>query len=186
MDKWQNLDNHNLLELFYKDQTRYAMCFESYVFRTLIDTHMKKVPTPIKLIERSIHSAYYCFTHLLKASGVLSEPEFAVLSDWYKCIKYHFPIKVDAVVYLQTTPDVAHERVKIRNREEEGGLSLKYLTDLPNVYEDWLVQHKYDDATPVVYVDANCSMQRVKEKYTALQNILQEGCRSSHIETTMI
>lgn len=50
----------------------------------------------------------------------------------------YLPIKLDAIIYLRTTPEIAFERVKKRNRPEEVEISLEYITLLHTLYEKWI------------------------------------------------
>ena len=40
---------------------RWAMPFQSYVQLTMLDNHLHQSAKPVKLMERSIFSARYCF-----------------------------------------------------------------------------------------------------------------------------
>ena len=42
------------------------------------------------------------------------------------------------MIYIRTTPKVAHERVKKRAREGESVIELKYLERCHQYHEDWL------------------------------------------------
>lgn len=54
-------------------------------------------------------------------------------------------------VYLRTTPEVVYERIKKRARFEESNVPLKYLKDLHEAHENWLVRRKYGLNIPVNY-----------------------------------
>ena len=45
-------------------------------------------------------------------------------------------------IYIQTTPEVALQRVIKRNRAGENNISLEYLTICDNYHNNWLVNNK--------------------------------------------
>ncbi|GBP29045.1 Deoxynucleoside kinase [Eumeta japonica] len=57
VQQWRDLRGWNLLEMMYKDPSKWAMAFQAYVSLTMLDMHRRPTSTPIKLMERSIFSA---------------------------------------------------------------------------------------------------------------------------------
>ncbi|CAG6018248.1 unnamed protein product [Menidia menidia] len=51
--------------------------------------------------------------------GKMPEVDYAVLSEWFDWITTNISIPVDLIVYLQTSPQTCHQRLKQRCREEE-------------------------------------------------------------------
>ena len=43
------------------------------------------------------------------------------------------------LVYLQTSPQVAYDRIKKRGRSEEGGIQMSFLENLNRLHEDWFI-----------------------------------------------
>jgi deoxyadenosine/deoxycytidine kinase len=68
IDKWLNLKGFNLIELLYKDINRWSFAFEHYAQLTRLQMYenFQNIDTkPVRLMERSIFSAKYCFTENL-------------------------------------------------------------------------------------------------------------------------
>ena len=147
LDIWQNLNGTNFLELVYKDQARWGMTFESLVTLTMMEGHLAdsqvegKRFNPVKVMERSIHSARACFMEQLKP--VMTEGEMAVLDGWYNMltVRPEFDTDVDLIVYLRTSPEVAMSRVLSRSRHEEEAIPLSYYQKMHQLHDDWLI-HK--------------------------------------------
>ena len=66
-------------------------------------------------------SARLCFAEVLKTEGKISDAEYAILDYWYKFLtnkeaKYPtgFDTEADIIIYLQTTPEVANQRINGR------------------------------------------------------------------------
>ena len=137
---------------------RWAMPFQSYVQLTMLEHHLQARPgRTVKLMERSIYSARYCFVENMYKSGVMEGSEFEVLDQWYNFAtgESGLDIGVDLIIYLRTTPEKALERMKERNRGEEAGVPLDYLKDLHNLHEDWLIHKKHPLPAPVLVIDAD-------------------------------
>lgn len=81
----------------YKDPSRWAMTFQSYVALTMLDMHQQPTATPVKLMERSLYSARHCFVEHMMRSGVMHPAEFAVLDEWFCFIQQHLPIQADLI-----------------------------------------------------------------------------------------
>ncbi|XP_039275973.1 deoxynucleoside kinase-like [Nilaparvata lugens] len=78
-------------------------------------------------------------------------------------------------VYLRSSPQVVYNRMLQRNRPEESGVSLEYLTDLHQHYEAWLMEG--DPASlpaPVLVLDVDQDLQQVTQMYARLQQCLLE------------
>ena len=140
---WQNLNGTNFLELVYKDQARWGMTFESLVTLTMMEGHLAgthaKGVNPVKVMERSIHSARACFMEQLKP--IMTEGEMAVLDGWYNMLtlRPEFDTDVDLIIYLRTSPEVAESRVMKRNRYEEEAIPFSYYQKMHQLHDDWLI-----------------------------------------------
>uniref|UniRef100_X1YYT3 Deoxynucleoside kinase domain-containing protein n=1 Tax=Capitella teleta TaxID=283909 RepID=X1YYT3_CAPTE len=159
-DRWRNIQGHNALALMYEDPERWSLTFQTYVQLTMLQTHLAKQEQAVKLMERSIHSAKYCFVENLHKGGVMPELEYIVLTRWFDHIIQNEDCSPDLIVYLQTNPEVLHERIRKRCRKEESGIPMDYLQDLHNLHEDWLIhQTHFSVPCPVLVLDANLELQ---------------------------
>merc|ERR1712029_595724 len=98
LDIWQNLNGTNFLDLAYNDQKRWGMTFESLVTLTMSEP---ETYLPIKVMERSIHSARACFIENLVPQ--MTQGEVAVLDAWYNLFNSssNMDMEVDLVIYLR-------------------------------------------------------------------------------------
>lgn len=72
---------------------------------------------------------------------------------------------------MRSTPEVVFERVRQRARPEEDGLTLKYLQELHDSHEKWLMSD--DDrfnTIPVLVLDADKTLNEVIEEYKKNEN----------------
>jgi len=172
VEKWRNVQGHNLLDLMYKDPSKWSLCFQSYVQMTMLDLHTRPVMQPIKLMERSIFSAKYCFANNLQNQGFMGDAEHVVLSEWFDYIRHQIPLKVDLIVYLRTDPEVVHDRICERGRSEENAISLDYLKSIHELHEDWLIRRKFYVPAPVVTYDANDDLTNMAKNYTLCEDTI--------------
>lgn len=166
VEKWRNVRGHNLLAKLYEDPSRWSLSFQTIVQKTMLELHLQKTNKPVKMMERSIHSARYVFVENLHRSKVLSSPEYAVLDEWFQWINKNMDVKGDLIVYLRTDPKVVYERMRARARVEERHVPLEYLEQLHKMHEEWLY-HKtaFSCPLPVLIVDANKDLTRMEEEY---------------------
>lgn len=164
--KWRNVRGHNLLALMYQDPERWGLTLQTYVQLTMLDRHMSAMTAPVRMIERSIFSAKYIFVENLFRSGKMPEVDYAVLSEWFDWITTNVSIPVDLIVYLQTSPQTCHERLKQRGREEEKVIPLEYLESIHQLYEDWLIKSKsLPLPAPVLVIPADHDLKKMLHQF---------------------
>ncbi|KAJ8923654.1 hypothetical protein NQ315_010234 [Exocentrus adspersus] len=168
---WRNCNGHNLLGLMYEDPKKWSFTFQSYVSLTMVQHHCHRSPHPIKLMERSVYSARYCFVEKMKRDSILSEPATAVIDEHFQWLINNPSTAVDLVVYLRTTPEVAYERIIQRNRKEEKTISFDYLKELHDIHEDWLFyKNLHHCPAPVIVLNANLDKSSIEEEYQKCQS----------------
>merc|ERR1711951_341903 len=146
VDQWTNLNGTDVLDLLFTNPHRWSATQESLTFHSMIREHLRRMGL-IKAMERSIHSARICFVETLRREGKMSEPEYAILDDWYRFLtngepKYQtgFDTSADVIVYLQLSPETAYERINGRGRSEEATIEMSYLRHLHEAHENWLLK----------------------------------------------
>ncbi|XP_050680705.1 deoxynucleoside kinase isoform X1 [Leptidea sinapis] len=166
VEEWRNLNGWNLLDLMYKDPAKWAMTFQAYVSLTMLEMHRRTTKTPVKLMERSIFSARYCFVEHMKRSGTLHPAQYSVLNEWFDFIDNEVPVDADLIVYLKTTPSIVYERIKKRARSEEQCVPLSYIVELHKLHEDWLINRTHAECpAPVLVIDADLDLSHITEEY---------------------
>ncbi|XP_041318788.1 thymidine kinase 2, mitochondrial isoform X1 [Pyrgilauda ruficollis] len=166
LTKWRNVRGHNILALMYQDASRWGITLQTYVQLTMLEQHTRPMISPIRMMERSIHSAKHIFVENLYRSGKMPEVDYAVLSEWFDWIQNNTDVSVDLIVYLQTSPEVCYERLKTRCREEEKVIPLEYLEAIHELYEEWLIKRAlFEVSCPVLVIGADHDMQKMIEKY---------------------
>ncbi|XP_026473422.1 deoxynucleoside kinase [Ctenocephalides felis] len=166
VEQWRNLNGNNLLDLMYKDPEKFSMPFQSYVFLTMLQMHTMDTEHPIKLMERSLYSARNIFVENIYRSGIMHKAMLAVLDEWYAYIKNSVETPVDLIVYLRSSPEVVHQRIKVRARSEEQCVPLEYLRQLHELHEDWLVKKtSFLVPAPVLILNADLDLNQIGNEY---------------------
>ncbi|KAM7058763.1 thymidine kinase 2, mitochondrial isoform 8-T8 [Molossus nigricans] len=162
--KWRNVRGHNPLGLMYRDACRWGLTLQTYVQLTMLDQHTRPQMSPVRLMERSIHSARYIFVENLYRSRKMPEVDYVVLSEWFDWIVKNTDVSMDLIVYLRTTPETCYQRLKMRCREEEKVIPLEYLDAIHHLYEEWLIKGgPFPIVAPVLVIEADHDMQKMLE-----------------------
>lgn len=158
IDRWRDVRGFNTLSLMYSFPKQFSHVFQSYVQQTMLENHMNAQRESVKLMERSVYSARYCFTENLFQSKLMTDVEYAVLEEWFDWIVGQRMARVDLIVYLRTQPEVIHERIQKRDRSEESSCSLEYLRALHDLHDEWLIKRtKFSCPARVLVIDGNVS-----------------------------
>ncbi|CAH2066849.1 unnamed protein product [Thlaspi arvense] len=144
VDKWQDVgpDHFNILDAFYSEPQRYAYTFQNYVFVTRLMQEKESASgiKPLRLMERSVFSDRMVFVRAVHEAKWMNEMEISIYDSWFDPVVSALPGLVpDGFIYLRASPDTCHKRMMLRKRAEEGGVSLKYLQDLHEKHESWLL-----------------------------------------------
>lgn len=169
LDKWRDVQGHNLLGLLYDDLSKWNATFQSYVqlTRTQIQSSSAKEGIKVQMFERSVQNNRYCFMENSYKSGFLLPAQYSVLCKWYEWIQENIDISLDLIIYLKSSPEVVYQRVLARNRNEEKTITFKYLKALHEAHESWLSDPNL--STPVYVIDADAELAEIVNSY---QNVL--------------
>ena len=100
------------------------------------------------------------FAKMLRDSGKMSELDFQTYRSLYLNMT-NFLHRPDVIVFLDVSPETALARVQQRERDCESGISLSYLKQLKEGYEEWL--QDVSPRIPVIRIDWNefCDVDEV-------------------------
>jgi len=182
LDVWQNNYVHengkDILTLFYEDMPKWSFPFEVIVMMTRYNRikdaleHGPKSQENVVFIERSLLTDRHVFAKNLHTTGVISDLEWKIYLGWhdtfFKAVEHMFQgPKVSSVeyFYIRTTPDVCTERKEKRARAAENTMVPKYMVDLHNCHEEWLLNMK---EYPVHVINGNASREEVIQQFVSI------------------
>ena len=146
VDKWVNWEgpngqSWNLLELMYQNTEKYAFRFQMAAAISKIQS-LNDFSKPAKLVERTLKCQEKVFIPLLIKNGFLNNLDQSLLANFFEMVCNSDRLKADVIIYLRTSPEIALTRVRSRNRRGEETVSLDYLTDLHEYYDNWLLHEE--------------------------------------------
>jgi deoxyadenosine/deoxycytidine kinase len=161
----------NILEKFYKDQRRYAFTFQvmAYISRlSLLKNAIRDNPDcEIIIIERSLCADKNIFMDMLHDDGIVENIEYNIYNEWYS--QFISEYRMDAVIYLDSTPTVCQKRIGRRGRDGEDAIPLDYLKKCRDYHTKWLVDTKYAPGYSLYDDSVVYTIQHEEHTYPVLQ-----------------
>lgn len=158
VDKWTNLRGTNLLNEMYLDPIHRSFHIQSYIQLTMAMTQQLFSNKPIKVMERSLDSGRHVFTEAMKVSRHIDSTEYNILDEWYQWLEQR-NVPTNEIIYLRSTPELALNRLRRRNRPEEEKVNLDYLTLIHDLHERWLMTPNKVNGPKVTVIDQNQSLE---------------------------
>ena len=138
---WEEIkdDNgKNMIEKFYGNQEKYSFAFQIMAYETrlaLLKQALKNDKIKFIISERSIYTDRNIFARMLYSDNKMEKVEFEIYNHLFD--NHSFEYNIDHVIYVRTSPETCHERVRIRNRKGEE-IPLEYLKKCHEYHEKWL------------------------------------------------
>jgi deoxyadenosine/deoxycytidine kinase len=146
VEAWQEGFAGNLLDAFYSDMQRWAFTFQITAFVTRAKTWQEVLALTNHsrvVLERSIFTDRYVFAINSHRLGGMSDLEWEVYCGLWDFLTSNYCVEPDCILYYRTPAEVCLERMKLRARYEESGVSLEYLRQLETLHDEWLLQHPH-------------------------------------------
>ena len=144
--KYESVEDNPFLPLFYKDPKRWAYTVQSYFLYRRYHDHTEGGNL---ILDRSLYGDIP-FADMLYQDGIMSAIEHECYVSHYEILEPKIPT-LSACIFLNTTPEVALERVHKRDRSYESSLRLSYLENLKREIEN--IPNRLRPETQVIYVD---------------------------------
>lgn len=141
---WQEGFASNMLELFYSDMHRWAFTFQICAFVTRAKTWheiWQRTDQNQVILERSIFCDRYVFAENCYRTGLITLAEYQLYRNMWDFVVSHYCDEPDLILYLRTPAEVCLERIHLRGREEESGITLDYLRQLEMLHDEWLLDN---------------------------------------------
>lgn len=148
VDEWETITDEagqGILAKFYADQHRYAFSFQimAYISRLEVlrnaveDCHRRGITGRVLFIsERSLFTDKMVFAKMLYDSGRMEHVNHQIYLKWFDLFARDYP--VGKVIYVNTRPDICHERIHRRSRQGEQGIPLDYLQQCDQYHQQML------------------------------------------------
>ena len=141
-EDWKCIIDENgitILEKFYENPTKYGFSFQimAYISRlNIMKEEQKKTPNAIFITERSLYTDKLVFAKMLFDSGNIELINYRIYLQWFNTFADDFP--VSKVIYVNTEPEICHQRILKRSRTGESNIPLEYLQNCHKYHTDML------------------------------------------------
>tara|TARA_B100000900_G_scaffold259070_1_gene220832 strand:+ start:16173 stop:16862 length:690 start_codon:yes stop_codon:yes gene_type:complete len=143
---WDTIKDDNnitILQKFYENTEKYAFAFQVMAYATRsanVKNAIKKNPNCKYIIcERSLEADNNIFAKMLRDDGMIEDIKYTIYEHFYHACKDD--INVDAVIYIDSSPEVCLNRINKRSRDGEGGIQLDYLQRCKDYHDQWLLNN---------------------------------------------
>jgi len=131
-------DENPYLTDFYQDMKKWAFHSQIYFLTHRIHIHQDILNQSNSVIQdRSIYEDADIFARNLFNQGYLSDRDFMTYYDLYQSVVTILP-PPDLLIYLQANVSTLKKRILYRNRSYERDISTTYLTQLNQLYDQWI------------------------------------------------
>ena len=162
------------LEDFYKDMKRYSFSFQIYLLNCRFRQHQQVLWNGAGGIQDRTLYEDSIFAKILYEDGNMEEREYKTYLNLFRNMS-NFMKKNTLIIHLDCKPEESLERIKIRGRSCENGITLEYLRKLYNGYEDFIKE--ISKVIPVIKVNyskfktAEEMAEIIKKEYYNMQNV---------------
>ena len=142
-------DNEYLAD-FYRDTPRYAFATQIYLLNRRFQQHQEIIWRGGGGVQDRTIYEDAVFAKMLCDLGLMEERDYRTYVQLFKHMS-NFMCRPNLIVYLDVSPERSMERVQMRSRDVETGITLDYLRALHAEYERFL--QDISRTVPVIRVD---------------------------------
>lgn len=137
------------LEDFYEDMQTWGFHSQIYFLMRRLRIHRKLINEKGSVIQdRSVYEDAEIFAHNLFLQDAINERDYATYRELYQVLVEFLP-PPDLIIYLRASLETLLSRISKRGRAYEQTISVSYLSDLNDLYENWIDEF---DLCPVLIV----------------------------------
>jgi len=174
--KWQpyyeSVDENPYLNDFYQDMKRWSFNLQIYFlnsrFRQVLEIHNSGKAI---VQDRTIYEDAYIFAPNLHDMGLMASRDFKNYVDLFKLMT-SLVEPPDLLIYLKTSVPTLVNQIQRRGREYETTISIDYLSNLNERYNNWIKNYKLGelliiDADKVDFIERPNDLSTVIDKIDA-------------------
>ncbi len=135
---YEPVTENPFLSDFYRDMSRWAFHSQVFFLSHRVRSHAVLMADPYPVVQdRSLYEDAEVFARNLFLHGRLTEREWATYQELYRTVSSLLPAP-DLVVYLRASVPTLRRRIDQRGRGFEAGITDAYLSELNELYEQWI------------------------------------------------
>lgn len=137
---------------FYRDMRSWSFHSQIFFLSKRLRAHRQLLDHPTSAIQdRTVYEDAEIFAYNLSLQGDMSERDHQTYRELYDALTQFLP-PPDLVIYLRASLPTLLDRIALRGRDYEQQIRPEYLTQLNNLYENWIGNFKL---CPVLTVPAD-------------------------------
>ena len=139
---YESVADNPYLSDFYADMSRWSFNLQIYFLSHRFKTHKELSERPGSVIQdRSIYEDVEIFAKNLHKLGKMSDRDYTTYSNlFFDMTSYLKP--PDVMVYLQASIPTLVNQIKVRGRDFEKDIDIKYLEELNDSYDEWIKNYR--------------------------------------------
>jgi deoxyadenosine/deoxycytidine kinase len=135
---FEAVDENPYLADFYADMRAWSFHSQIYFLSRRLRHHRQLLDHPKSVVQdRSVYEDAEIFAHNLYLQGDMDQRDYASYRELYEVLTSFLP-PPDLVVYLRASVSTLLDRISMRGRDYEKGISREYLERLNSLYEHWI------------------------------------------------
>ena len=166
---------------FYKDMRQWSFHSQIFFLTRRLRLHRQLVDHPTSAIQdRSVYEDAEVFALNLFRQGLMDERDYLSYRELYQVLSEFLP-PPDLVIYLRASVSTLQGRIASRGRDYERTITSAYLTQLNDLYEQWIDHFRLCPvlAVPADYLDyvahpghLQLIVTKIEEKLTGKEEVI--------------
>ncbi len=178
---FETIEKNPYLGKFYADMQSWAFHLQIFLLGQRAEQHRAAYRAEQSFIlDRSIYEDFHIFARALNRLGNLTNEDLSTYARIYQMVTDSLPWP-DLLIYLRAPVDSLVQRIHIRGREIESGITADYLTLLDGYYEEWIASF---DLCPVLTIPSgdldfvnrprhlDIVIQKIEEKLSGKEDVV--------------
>ncbi len=147
---YEPVEDNEYLADFYRDTPRYAFATQIYLLNRRFQQHQEIIWRGRPAIQDRTIYEDAIFAKMLSETGLMEPRDYSTYLNLFKHMS-NFMCRPSCIIYLDVKPERSMERIRLRGRDVEQGISLHYLQALYDEYERFVGD--ISKRIPVIRVD---------------------------------
>jgi deoxyadenosine/deoxycytidine kinase len=149
---YEEVRDHPYLDDYYQDMPRWGFHTQIYFLTQRLKQQQEIARIPASVCQdRSIYEDHEIFAKSLLHLGIMGQRDYLSYRQLFEAIT-PYVTSPDLLIYLKASVSTLVERIRLRSRDCETGISPDYLAHLNERYADWM---DHFDLCPMLILDGD-------------------------------
>jgi deoxyadenosine kinase len=162
---YEPVKDNAYLSDFYRDTAKYSFATQIYLLNRRFQQHQEIIWRGGGGVQDRTIYEDAVFAKMLVSLDLMEERDYYTYLQVFRNMS-NFMCRPNVIVYLDVSPERSMERIQMRGRDVETGITMEYLTALYNEYDSFI--KSISNTIPVVRVDWD-QFRTVEEMAAAIE-----------------